>query len=123
MLREMTAADRTPARRVRLLYGARTRKDLCYVEDLRRYEKTFADLKYIPVLSEANDDPDWCGERGLVTAAIEQWAENGNVQAYLCGPPPMIDAGLLELARVGVPETEISFDKFLSKADLSNGRT
>jgi propane monooxygenase reductase subunit len=120
MLREMAASERTPARSVRLLYGARTRKDLCYVEDLRLYEKTFADLKYIPVLSEANDDPDWRGERGFVTGAIAKWAENGNVQAYLCGPPPMIDAGLLELARLGVPETEISFDKFLSKADISS---
>jgi propane monooxygenase reductase subunit len=118
MLREMAAQETKPTRRVRLLYGARTRRDLCFVEELRRYETTFADLKFIPVLSEASDDLEWRGDRGLVTEAIERWAEHGKVQAYLCGPPPMIDAGLITLARVGVPDREISFDKFLSKADL-----
>jgi propane monooxygenase reductase subunit len=118
MLREMAAHEWRPARRVRVLYGARTRKDLCFVDELRGYEMTFADLKFIPVLSEANDDLDWAGDRGFVTEVIECWVEKGNVQAYLCGPPPMIDAGLLALARLGVSEREISFDKFLSKADL-----
>jgi NAD(P)H-flavin reductase len=114
----MAAHEWRPARRVRVLYGARTRKDLCFVDELRGYEMTFADLKFIPVLSEANDDLDWAGDRGFVTEVIECWVEKGNVQAYLCGPPPMIDAGLLALARLGVSEREISFDKFLSKADL-----
>ena len=118
MIREMAKRESRPARRVRLLYGARTRKDLCYVDELRGYEKTFADLKFIPVLSEADGDLAWCGDRGFVTEVIKQFTEDGNVQAYLCGPPPMIDAGLVALAQLGVPDREISFDKFLSKADL-----
>ena len=100
------------------MYGTRMRKDLCFLDELRSYEKKFADLKFIPVFSEANDDLNWQCDRCLVTEAIERWAENGSVQAYLCGPPPIIDAGLLALASVGVPDEEISLDKFLSKADF-----
>jgi len=31
---------------------------------------------------------------------------------YLCGPPPMIDAALPLLAALGVPESQIYYDKF-----------
>jgi propane monooxygenase reductase subunit len=34
------------------------------------------------------------------------------MQAYLCGPPPMIDAALPVLARKGISEDRIFFDKF-----------
>jgi propane monooxygenase reductase subunit len=34
------------------------------------------------------------------------------VDAYLCGPPPMVDAAIAMLERLGVPESHIYFDKF-----------
>jgi propane monooxygenase reductase subunit len=34
------------------------------------------------------------------------------VDAYLCGPPPMVDAAIALLEAEGVPEAHIYFDKF-----------
>jgi propane monooxygenase reductase subunit len=34
------------------------------------------------------------------------------VDAYLCGPPPMVDAAIALLDAKGVPESHIYFDKF-----------
>ncbi|MGH7839258.1 MAG: NADH:ubiquinone reductase (Na(+)-transporting) subunit F [Candidatus Binataceae bacterium] len=117
MLREL--AQTLTARPIRLLYGARARRDLCFVEELLGYEKDFADLKFVPVLSDAKDDADWQGERGMVTETIERWRHGDSVQAYLCGPPLMIDAALPILERLGVPAHEIFYDKFLTRADLA----
>ncbi|HLW72091.1 MAG TPA: 2Fe-2S iron-sulfur cluster-binding protein [Candidatus Binataceae bacterium] len=116
MLRELAPTETT--RPIRLLYGARTRHDLCFVDELRGYEKEFADLKFVPVLSHATDDADWPGERGMVTEAISRWRHGDDLQAYLCGPPAMIDAALPILDRLGVPAHQIFFDKFLTRADL-----
>ncbi len=37
---------------------------------------------------------------------------NGNTEAYLCGPPPMIDAAIKVLTKKGVHEIHIYYDKF-----------
>ncbi len=39
------------------------------------------------------------------------------VDAYLCGPPPMVDAAIALLERKGVPESRIHYDKFTTTAD------
>jgi propane monooxygenase reductase component len=39
------------------------------------------------------------------------------VDAYLCGPPPMVDAAIALLLARGVPEAHIYFDKFTTTAD------
>jgi propane monooxygenase reductase subunit len=39
-----------------------------------------------------------------------------DVDAYLCGPPPMVDAAIALLERRGVPESHIYFDRFTTSA-------
>jgi len=38
------------------------------------------------------------------------------VDAYLCGPPPMVDAAIALLEAKGVPEAHIYFAKFTTTA-------
>jgi propane monooxygenase reductase subunit len=40
-----------------------------------------------------------------------------DVDAYLCGPPPMVDAAIALLERRGCAESHIYFDKFTTTAD------
>jgi p-cymene methyl-monooxygenase electron transfer component len=47
-----------------------------------------------------------------IPAALARLGDVGTIQAYLCGPPPMIDAGLTELVRAGVPFDAMFHDKF-----------
>jgi p-cymene monooxygenase electron transfer component len=50
----------------------------------------------------------------MVTAHIADALERlgPDAQAYLCGPPAMIDAAMAELVRLGVPLDAIFYDKF-----------
>jgi propane monooxygenase reductase component len=87
-------------------YGARTEVDLFHRDEL-------ADLPcaFVPALSEDSDG--WAGEAGLITDVVDRLeGDLTEVDAYLCGPPPMVDAAIALLEARGVPEAHIYFDKF-----------
>ena len=61
----------------------------------------------------------WTGARGWVTdfiAAQSHGTAWAGSQGYLCGPPPMIDAGIDKLVELGVPLQHIHYDKFTDGA-------
>jgi len=70
----------------------------------------------VPALSMATPEDEWDGETGLITEVLDRNLEAGQtqMQAYLCGPPPMIDAAIPVLVRKGISEDRIFFDKFTS---------
>ena len=62
--------------------------------------------------TEASEDG-WTGETGLITDVVDRLEEDvSEVEAYVCGPPPMVEAAIALLERRGVPESQIHFDKF-----------
>ncbi|MGC8977627.1 MAG: NADH:ubiquinone reductase (Na(+)-transporting) subunit F [Candidatus Ratteibacteria bacterium] len=94
-------------------FGARSKRDLFYTEELREIEKKFPNFKYIPALSEPRKDDKWEGETGLITEVVDRYIENAeNFEAYLCGPPPMIDAAIKVLTKKGMDINLIYYDKF-----------
>jgi NAD(P)H-flavin reductase/ferredoxin len=100
-----------------VLFGARTRRDLYALDDLQRIAAAWpAAFEVVPVLSEAADDTDWQGARGLVTTHMASRL-TADTHAYLCGPPAMVDAALLPLQDAGVPSEHIHFDRFTTVAD------
>ena len=103
-------------RDVVFLFGARTQQDLYCLDDIRRLETEWAGkLTFVPVLNEEPADSDWQGKRGLVTEFIEEYLVSGS-QAYMCGPPPMLDAAEVQLLNLGVAADQIFSDKFLDKS-------
>ncbi len=106
------------------LFGARTRQDLYCLDEIKALEDARqGKLAFSPVLSEEPDDSDWAGLRGMVTEHIATQALDwANTQAYLCGPPPMIDAAIEVLKQQGVSEDDIHFDKFLDASSMPGGR-
>jgi propane monooxygenase reductase subunit len=110
LLRSM--ADKGTGRPATFYYGARTEADLFALEELSRLERSL-DFRFVPALSEA----DWDGECGLITDVVDRCeADLDEVDAYLCGPPPMVDAAIALLERRGVPEARIYFDRFTTTA-------
>lgn len=106
-------AEKGMPRRFFYFFGARTRRDLFFTEKLRKLEEKFPNFKYIPALSEPSPQDRWEGETGLITHVVEKYlGEKGEKEAYLCGPPPMIDAAIKVLGKKGVPSENIYFDKF-----------
>ena len=107
-------AERGIERRATYFYGARTRKDLFYLDRLQQLEERLPGFRFVPALSMATPEDEWDGETGLITEVLERNLEAGQtqMQAYLCGPPPMIDAAIPVLVRKGIGEDRIFFDKF-----------
>jgi len=108
-----TMAERGIQRKATFFYGARTRADLCFEAELRELERTLPNFGYLPVLSEAGGDGEWHGETGLITDVVKRHASNlAGAHAYVCGPPPMVEAALPLLATLGVEEKRTYYDKF-----------
>jgi propane monooxygenase reductase subunit len=110
LLRSM--AERGIARKAVYYYGARRREDLCFVDELRALEEALPDFRFVPALSE--DSWDGSGvETGLITDVVARLAGDlRGAHAYVCGPPPMVEAAVPLLTRLGVPEKHVYFDKF-----------
>jgi propane monooxygenase reductase component len=115
LLRSM--AERGLTRKATYYYGARGRRDLCFEGELRALEDTLPGFRYIPALSEAPDEA-WDGETGLITDVVKRHAGGlARVHAYVCGPPPMVEAALPLLATLGVAEKRIYYDKFTTTGE------
>jgi len=120
----LEAALESGAKRdVRFIFGARSQKDLYLGDQIAEMasdwqSKGLGSFEYIPCLSEEPEDSTWEGSRGLCTEFIVD-EKTGSVsgQAYLCGPPGMIDAAISVFEKNGVSKDAILFDKFLDKSN------
>ncbi len=111
LLRSM--AERGIERKATYYYGARQRRDLCFEKELRELEDTMPNFRYVPALSEPAEDDGWDGETGMITDVVAQ--HEGDLKgshAYVCGPPPMVEAAIPMLSRLGVAEDRVYYDKF-----------
>lgn len=105
--------DRGIKRKATYFFGARARRDLFLVDDMRKLESQLPDFRFVPVLSDPAEGDDWDGETGLVTEAVERHVDDAaDQEAYLCGSPLMIDACIKVLRAKGMPEAQIFYDKF-----------
>jgi propane monooxygenase reductase component len=94
-------------------YGARTKTDLFHLDELAVLGDRLPEFTFVPALSEGSNGDGWAGESGLITDVVERLeGDLADVDAYLCGPPPMVDAAIAMLEARGVPESHIYFDKF-----------
>ncbi|MBT8062267.1 MAG: NADH:ubiquinone reductase (Na(+)-transporting) subunit F [Xanthomonadales bacterium] len=109
--------SRRTMRKISLWFGARTRSDLCYLEELECLAREHDHFELHPVLSEPAAGDHWNGATGFVHAVLyEQYLEShhdpGDAEYYLCGPPVMADAVLQMLEGLGVERNRIFLDDF-----------
>ena len=116
LLRSMS--ERGITRKATYYYGARGRRDLCFEEELRELERRLPNFQFVPALSDSADDEEWDGEVGLITDVVQRREQAlRGTHAYVCGPPPMVEAAIPLLGRLGVPEKRIYYDKFTFTGD------
>lgn len=73
-----------------LIFGARHKENLVYKEEIETLAKEHDNFEYKFVLSRPGDD--WKGEKGHCQDVIKKFYEDGQGwDAYMCGPPSMID--------------------------------
>jgi len=103
-------------RPLRFFYGARTKADLFHLEEFAAIAAQLPDFRFIPALSHAPPEDEWTGETGFIHEVVARTLRaegmEGEIDAYSCGPPPMIDAVLPVLQMAGIEPERIYFDKF-----------
>ena len=107
------AGERGDRRSFTLFYGARRPQDLPYLDELRA--GFGLQLDFVPTLDGVQDGDDWQGACGTVTRAVQHALENArDIDAYLCGAPPMCDTVSRLLSAKGLPAEQLFFDRFFA---------
>lgn len=93
-----------------LLYSNRSQKDMVFRRELAELEEGGG----FAVHHVLSGDPGWPGESGLLDAErikrlVPDFAER---DAFLCGPPPMVDAVKAALLSLGMSKTRIHSEVF-----------
>lgn len=101
-------------RPVHLVYGVSSDTDLVELDKLHDYAKSLPQFTFDYCVS----DPDSTApNKGYVTGLIEpDHLDDGNVDVYLCGPPPMVEAVRLHFKDVSITPTNFYFEKFNNAA-------
>lgn len=104
-------------RKVTFWYGARSKREMFYVEDFDSIARDHDNFKWHVALSEPLPEDNWDGYTGFIHQVLyEHYLKDhpapDDVEYYLCGPPMMLTACMNMLRDLGVEEDMIAFDDF-----------
>ena len=119
LLRSM--AEQEITRKTTFYYGARRSRDLCFQHELHELEETLPNFRFVPALSEPEESEEWDGEVGLITDVLRRREQDlTGADAYVCGPPPMVEAACELLPTLGVAEKRVFYDKFTTTGEAND---
>lgn len=109
------------SRQIYLFQGARNLSELYNKEIYQQLAEQHSNFHYIPALNAPEESDQWEGFTGFVhEAAIAHFdGKFSGHKAYLCGPPPMIDASISALMQGRLFERDIHMERFFTAADGS----
>lgn len=112
-----TLEGRRSSRKISFWYGARSRDDLFYVDELDALAARHDNFDWTVALSDPDPQDGWTGTRGFIHQVVwdrylRDHPNPQNCEFYLCGPPMMIAAVLRMLDELGVEPEQIFNDDF-----------
>lgn len=104
-------------RKVTFWYGARSKREMFYVEDFDTIQAENPNFTWHVALSDALPSDDWSGHKGFIhNVLFEQYLKNHpapeDCEYYLCGPPIMNTSVITMLLNLGVEREDIMLDDF-----------
>ena len=104
-------------RKVSFWYGARSVREMFYDEQFKQIQEEFPNFSYKVALSEPMEEDNWTGHTGFIHQVLhdEYLAKHEDpteLEYYICGPPPMINACDNMLDSLGVDKEMIAYDSF-----------
>ena len=104
--------ERWPDRHCQLYFGCRSSKDIFYMNEFEALAKEHPNFKVIYALSDPLEtDEKWDGDTGFIHLSLDKrFSPQKKSQAFLCGPPPMIEAVMEVLETKGI--ADVFYDKF-----------
>jgi Na+-transporting NADH:ubiquinone oxidoreductase subunit F len=104
-------------RKITFWYGARSRRELFFVEEFNRLQAECENFQWFAALSEPRTEDEWDGRTGFIHEVLYQGYLKDHpapedCEYYLCGPPMMVKALRNMLDNLGVDPDNILFDDF-----------
>ncbi|HLP60827.1 MAG TPA: NADH:ubiquinone reductase (Na(+)-transporting) subunit F [Candidatus Deferrimicrobium sp.] len=104
-------------RKITFYYGARSLKEMFYVEDFNKLQKEYDNFQWVAALSEPQPEDNWQGPVGFIHQVVhDQYLKNHpapeDCEFYVCGPPMMNTSVLKMLDDLGVEPGNIMMDNF-----------
>ena len=104
-------------RKVTFWYGARSKKEMFYVEDFNKLAKENSNFSWHVALSDAMPEDKWDGLTGFIHNVLyEQYLKDHpapeDCEYYMCGPPMMNQSVINMLLDLGVDREDIMLDDF-----------
>jgi Na+-transporting NADH:ubiquinone oxidoreductase subunit F len=104
-------------RKISFWYGARSKREMFYVDDFDTLAAEHDNFKWHVALSEPLQEDDWSGYTGFIHSVLYQeylktHPAPEDCEYYLCGPSMMISAVIKMLLDLGVERENIMFDDF-----------
>jgi Na+-transporting NADH:ubiquinone oxidoreductase subunit F len=117
IFQHMIESGEIETREIWYFFGARTKRDLFYLEWLEELQQKYEKFHFIAALSEPQPEDNWTGETGLITDVLAKYLTESidrekPLEGYLCGSPGMLDACMAVMRKFDMSEEKIYFDKF-----------
>lgn len=104
-------------RKISFWYGARSKREMFYVEDFDTLQAEHDNFTWHVALSDALPEDEWTGDTGFIHNVLyEKYLKDHEApedcEYYMCGPPVMNAAVISMLKDLGVEEENIMLDDF-----------
>ena len=104
-------------RKISFWYGARSLREMFYDDEFKALSEKFPNFSYSVGLSEPQEEDNWKGAVGFIHQILydnmlKDHDDPTEIEYYMCGPPPMIDAVDKMLYDLGVEPDMVVYDKF-----------
>lgn len=104
-------------RKMTFWYGARSAREMFYVEDFDRLAAEHDNFEWHVALSDPQDEDNWTGDTGFIHNVLYDRYLNEHeapedCEFYMCGPPMMNQAVISMLHELGVEDENILLDDF-----------
>lgn len=104
-------------RKITFWYGARSKREMFYVEDFDGLQRDCKNFSWHVALSDSLPEDNWTGYKGFIHQILfDEYLKNHenpeDCEYYLCGPPIMNKCVIDMLLSLGVEREDIMLDDF-----------
>lgn len=104
-------------RKISFWYGARSKKEMFYVEDFDKLAAEHDNFVWHVALSEPQPEDNWTGYTGFIHNVVrdnylKDHPAPEDCEYYMCGPPIMNSSVISMLKNLGVEDENIALDEF-----------
>jgi Na+-transporting NADH:ubiquinone oxidoreductase subunit F len=109
----LSTVERFNKKKISVYFGCRAVKDMIYYDEFKSLSAKHPNFVAHYALSDMEPEDNWTGATGFIHLTLDRCMNKvGKRQAFLCGPPLMINAVTKTLKSNGLKDEDIFWDDF-----------